>query len=123
MGTRFTPHEARAGEAYKKAIGEIGSDGTTVTRCYRASPCAITNPTWRSRSATSSRSSASRPDVRPSQAGVMAALGGQTEGIERDRNALRSGAGDRRHPVRQEIVDQTMSEAEAVISGLSPLVG
>lgn len=129
MGTRFiASHEARAGEAYKKAIGEIGSDGTTVTRCYSGKPMrVITNP-YVEEQERHPEQIQRFPDqmFASSQAGVMAALGGQTEGIERDRHAMPCGQGAGAIDdilSCQEIVDQTMSEAEAVISGLSPLVG
>lgn len=129
MGTRFiASHEARAGEAYKKAIGEIGSDGTTVTRCYSGKPMrVITNPYVEEQERHPDQIQRF-PDqmFASSQAGVMAALGGQTEGIERDRHAMPCGQGAGAIDdilSCQEIVDQTMSEAEAVISGLSPLVG
>lgn len=129
MGTRFiASHEARAGEAYKKAIGEIGSDGTTVTRCYSGKPMrVITNP-YVEEQERHPEQIQRFPDqmFASSQAGVMAALGGQTEGIERDRHAMPCGQGAGAIDdilSCQEIVDQTMSEAEAVISGLLPLVG
>ena len=129
MGTRFiASHEARAGEAYKKAIGETGADGTTVTRCYSGKPMrVITNAYVEDQERHPDRIQRFPEQMyASSQAGVMAALGGQTEGIERDRHAMPCGQGAGAIDdilSCQEIVDRTMSEAEAVISGLSPLVG
>ncbi|MGB0620318.1 MAG: NAD(P)H-dependent flavin oxidoreductase [Myxococcota bacterium] len=129
MGTRFiASHEARAGETYKKAIGEARSDGTTVTRCYSGKPMrVITNAYVEEQERHPERIQRFPEQMHASsQAGVMAALGGQTEGIERDRHAMPCGQGaggiDDILSCR-EIVDRTMAEAEAVIAGLSPLVG
>ncbi|MCR9094868.1 MAG: nitronate monooxygenase [bacterium] len=128
MGTRFiASHEARAGEAYKKAIGETGSDGTTVTRCYSGKPMRVITNAYVEEQERHPEGIQRFPEqmYASSRAGVMAALGGQTEGIERDRHAMPCGQGagaiDDILSCR-EIVDRTMREAEAVISGLSPLV-
>ena len=59
------------------------------------------------------------------QEGTMGALGGQTEGVEPDRFAMPcgQGAGAIEDILScREIVDKTMAEAEAVITGLVPLV-
>jgi NAD(P)H-dependent flavin oxidoreductase YrpB (nitropropane dioxygenase family) len=60
------------------------------------------------------------------QEGTMSALGGATEGIEPDRHAMPcgQGAGAINDILScQEIVDKTMTEAEAVIARLAPLIG
>ena len=128
MGTRFiASHEARAGEAYKKAIGEAGSDETTITRCYSGKPMRVITNAYVEEQERHPEGIQRFPEqmYASSRAGVMAALGGQTEGIERDRHAMPcgQGAGGIDDILScQEIVDRTMAEAEAVIAGLSPLV-
>ena len=129
MGTRFiASHEARAGEAYKKAIGEAGSDQTTITRCYSGKPMRVLTNAYVEEQERNPEAIQRFPEqmYASSRAGVMAALGGQTEGIERDRHAMPCGQGaggiDDILSCR-EIVDRTMAEAEAVISGLAPLAG
>ncbi|MEM9175509.1 MAG: nitronate monooxygenase [Myxococcota bacterium] len=129
MGTRFiASHEARAGEAYKKAIGEAGSDQTTITRCYSGKPMRVIQNAYVEEQERHPENIQRFPEqmYASSRAGVMAALGGQTEGIERDRHAMPcgQGAGGIDDILScQEIVDRTMAEAEAVIAGLSPLAG
>lgn len=47
MGTRFiASHEARAHEAYKKAITEIDSSETRVTRSYSGKPMRVIRNAW-----------------------------------------------------------------------------
>ena len=47
MGTRFiASHEARAAEAYKKRIVEIGADDTLVTRAYSGKPMRVIRNPW-----------------------------------------------------------------------------
>lgn len=129
MGTRFiASHEARAGEAYKKAIGEIGSDETTITRCYSGKPMRVITNAYVEEQERHPERIQRFPEqmYASSRAGVMAALGGQTEGIERDRHAMPcgQGAGSIDDILScQEIVDRTMAEAEAVIADLSSLAG
>lgn len=129
MGTRFiASHEARAGEAYKKAIGEIGSDGTTVTRCYSGKPMRVITNAYVEARERDPASIQRFPEqmYTSSREGVMSALGGQLEGIDPARHAMPCGQGagaiDDILSCR-EIVDRTMAEAEAVIARLSPLAG
>lgn len=129
MGTRFiASHEARAGEAYKKAIGEAGSDGTTITRCYSGKPMRVITNAYVEEQERHPEQIQRFPEqmYASSRAGVMSALGGQTEGIDRDRHAMPCGQGAGAIDdilSCQQIVDRTMAEAEAVIAGLAPLVG
>jgi enoyl-[acyl-carrier protein] reductase II len=56
------------------------------------------------------------------QAGVMGGIGGQTEGLDRNRSAFALGQGSGAiHDVKScaEIIASIMSEAEAVISKMS----
>ena len=60
------------------------------------------------------------------QNGTMAALAGQTEGIDPDRDAMPcgQGAGAINDILScQEIIDRTMAECEEVIGRMGPLVG
>lgn len=128
MGTRFiASHEARAAETYKKRIGEIREEDTTVTKCYSGKPMrVITNAYVESRERDPS-SILRFPEqmFESSKEGTMRALAGETDGIEPDRHAMPCGQGaggiDDILSCR-EIVDRTMAEAEATIRRLGPLV-
>jgi enoyl-[acyl-carrier protein] reductase II len=128
MGTRFiASHEARAAEDYKKAIGSTGSEGTTITRCYSGKPMrVITNAYVESRERDPSSMLRFPEQMYASmQEGTLGALGGQMDGIEPDRHAMPCGQGAGAiHDILscREIVDKTMAEAEAVITGLAPLI-
>ncbi len=127
MGTRFiASHEARAADAYKKRIGEIGADDTLVTRCYSGKPMrVIRNPyveDWERRPEEIQRF----PEQMMASArdGVMAALAGATEGIEEDRHCMPCGQGAGSiHDILscKEIIDRTISEAREVLARLAPL--
>jgi len=129
MGTRFiASHEARASEAYKKAIGEAASDQTTITRCYSGKPMRVITNAYVEERERDPASIKRFPEqmFESSASGVMNALGGQMDGIEPDRHAMPcgQGAGGIDDILScQEIVDKTVAEAEAVIAGLSPLAG
>jgi enoyl-[acyl-carrier protein] reductase II len=127
MGTRFiASHEARAAEAYKKSITQIHEDDTVISRCYSGKPMrVIRNPyveDWERRPEDLQRFPEQM--YASMQEGVMAALGGATEGIDADRHAMPCGQGAGAITdilSCREIVDQTMAEAEAVIGRLAPL--
>ena len=129
MGTRFiASHEARASEDYKKAIGATASDGTTITRCYSGKPMrVITNAYVEGREADPDSILRFPEQMYASmQEGTMRALAGATDGIDPTRHAMPcgQGAGSIDDILScQQIVDQTMAEAEAVLTGLAPMVG
>ena len=129
MGTRFiASHEARASEAYKKRIGEIRAEDTTVTRCYSGKPMrVIGNPHVESKEHTPETIQRFPEQMYASiQEGVMAALGGATKGIDPDRHCMPcgQGAGAIKDILScQQIVDNTMAEAKRVISRLGDLAG
>ncbi len=127
MGTRFiASHEARASEAYKKQIGATRSEDTVVTRCYSGKPMrVIRNPHVELKERTPGAIKRFPEQMYASmQEGVMAALGGATEGIEPDRHCMPcgQGAGGIDDILScQEIVEKTMAEAQNVISRLGAL--
>lgn len=129
MGTRFiASHEARASEAYKKQIGATRSEDTVVTRCYSGKPMrVIRNPHVELKERTPGAIKRFPEQLYASmQEGVMAALGGATEGIEPDRHCMPcgQGAGGIDDILScQEIVEKTMAEAQSVISRLGALAG
>lgn len=128
MGTRFiASHEARASETYKKQIGKAKAEDTIVTRCYSGKPMRVIANSYVDSKERNPEAIQRFPEQMYSamQDGVMAALGGQTEGIEADRHCMPcgQGAGSIEDILScQEIVDKTMAEAASVISRLSPLV-
>ena len=127
IGTRFiASHEARAAETYKKRIGEIRSDETAITRCYSGKPMRVISNHYIEERERHPELILRFPEqmYASMREGTMAALGGATEGIESDRHAMPcgQGAGGIDDILScQKIVENTMSEAEQVISGLSAL--
>ena len=128
MGTRFiASHEARAGETYKKQIAASRGEDTIVTKCYSGKPMRVIANSHVTKKENTPGAIQRFPEQMYSsmQEGVMAALGGETEGIDPDRHCMPcgQGAGGIDDILScQEIVDKTMAEAAAVISRLSPLV-
>jgi enoyl-[acyl-carrier protein] reductase II len=129
MGTRFiASHEARAAEAYKKSIGEARAEDTVVTRCYSGKPMrVISNPfveDWERRPDEIQRFPEQM--YASMESGVMAALGGATDGIDADRHAMPCGQGagaiDDILSCR-EIIEKTIKEAMDVIGRIAPLAG
>jgi len=127
MGTRFiASHEARAAEAYKKSIGEARAEDTVVTRCYSGKPMrVISNPfveDWERRPDEIQRFPEQM--YASMESGVMAALGGATDGIDADRHAMPCGQGagaiDDILSCR-EIIEKTITEAKDVIGRIAPL--
>jgi enoyl-[acyl-carrier protein] reductase II len=129
MGTRFiASHEARASEAYKKRIGETGSDGTTITRCYSGKPMRVITNAYVEARERDPDSILSFPEqmYASMREGTMRALAGQTEGIDPALHAMPcgQGAGAIEDILScKEIVDRTMAEAETVLGRLASLVG
>jgi enoyl-[acyl-carrier protein] reductase II len=127
MGTRFiASHEARAAEAYKKSIGKARAEDTVVTRCYSGKPMrVISNPfveDWERRPDEIQRFPEQM--YASMESGVMAALGGATDGIDADRHAMPCGQGagaiDDILSCR-EIIEKTIAEAKDVIARIAPL--
>lgn len=127
MGTRFiASHEARAAEAYKKQIGASRDEDTIVSRCYSGKPMRVIRNAyvedWERRPDEIQRFPEQM--FASSKSGVMAALGGATEGIDQDRHCMPcgQGAGAIEDILScKQIVDQTIAEARAVIERLGPL--
>jgi enoyl-[acyl-carrier protein] reductase II len=127
MGTRFiASHEARAGDAYKQSVEAARDEDTVVTRCYSGKPMrVISNPfveDWERRSDEIQRFPEQM--YASMQSGVMAALGGATEGIDANRHALPcgQGAGAIKEVLScREIIENTIAEARDAIGRIAPL--
>ena len=129
MGTRFiASKEAHAGELYKQVILDADETDTIVTRCYSGKPMRVFRNDYVAEWET-------RPqDIKPfpaqamlsHQSRVMGGIGGQIEGLERDKScfAMGQGAGGIKDvPSCREIVERVMAEAEAVIGRIAALRG
>jgi len=127
MGTRFiASREAHAGALYKQVILDAGDEDTIVTRAYSGKPMRVFKNEW---TADWER----RPqDIQPfpqqamlsHQAGVMGGIGGQIEGLTRERSAFAMGQGAGAiHEVKTaaEIVREIMAEAGKVLDRLAKL--
>ncbi|WP_339831978.1 nitronate monooxygenase family protein [uncultured Parvibaculum sp.] len=124
MGTRFiASKEAHAGDMYRQVIVDAKDTDTIVTRCYSGKTMRVFNnpyvQDWESRPG----------DIQPfpqqailsTKANVMGGIGGQIEGLERDRScfAMGQGAGGIHEVLSAaEIVEKTMAEAEEVLARL-----
>jgi enoyl-[acyl-carrier protein] reductase II len=127
IGTRFiASSEAHAGALYKQVIVDAGDEDTIVTRCYSGKPMRVLKNDWVA-------DWESRPqDIRPfpaqailsHQAGVMGGIGGQIEGLSRERSAFAMGQGAgaiRDVKSACEIVSDILAEAERVLRRLELL--
>jgi len=127
MGTRFiASSEAHAGALYKQVILDAGDEDTIISRSYSGKPMRVLQNEW-------TKDWESRPqDIQKfpaqamlsSQAGVMGGIGGQIEGLSRERSAFAMGQGAGGiHDVKpaREIIAEIMDEAEAVISRMATL--
>src|SRR5579859_4365900 len=127
MGTRFIAStEAHAAAMYKQVIVDATDEDTIITRSYSGKPMRVHKNEWVS-------DWEGRPqDIKPfpqqamlsAQAGVMGGIGGQMEGLSRERSAFAMGQGagaitDVKPSA--EIIREMMDEAEAVISRLAAL--
>ena len=127
IGTRFIASaEAHAGQMYKDVIIGASDEDTTITRAYtgktlRAFRNAYTND-WEKRP----------QDLQPfpmqaaasHKAGVMGGIGGQIEGLDRDRSCFAMGQGSgaiNDAPPAGEIVRRMIEEAAAVMSRIGGL--
>ena len=127
MGTRFIAStEAHAGGLYKQVIIDASDEDTIITRSYSGKPMRVFKNEWVA-------DWEKRPqDIKPfpqqamlsGQAGVMGGIGGQIEGLSRERSAFAMGQGSgaiTEVKPSGEIIAEIMAEAEEVISRLSTL--
>lgn len=127
MGTRFiASEEAHAGGLYKEAVVATADDGTVRTRCYSGKPMRVmANPyvaDWEGRPG----------DIQPFpmqamvsyQNNAMGGIGGQTEGLDRDKSCFamgQSAGGVREVLPCAEIILRTMAQAHETIARMSRL--
>jgi len=125
VGTRFIASaEAHAGALYKQVILDAGDEDTIVTRCYSGKTMRVFKndyvADWERRSS----------DIQPfpqqamvsQQAGVMGGIGGQIEGLDRNRSAFAMGQGAgavQAVATAGEIVRDMVGQAEEVIARLA----
>ena len=127
MGTRFiASHEARAGEAYKKAITEKGSADTTVTRCYSGKPMRVIRNRYVEDYEQRPEEIAPFPQqmARSLEEGVMILMAGSDAGVDLERACMPAGQGAGGiHEIAScaEIVEGVMREARATIERLGAL--
>ncbi|HTQ12333.1 MAG TPA: nitronate monooxygenase family protein [Rhizomicrobium sp.] len=127
MGTRFIAStEAHAGALYKQVILDAGDEDTVVTRSYSGKPMRVFANEW-------TKDWDSRPQdiqkfpmqaMMSSQAGVMGGIGGQIEGLSRERSAFAMGQGAggvRAVKPAAEIVREIAGEAAAAIARMAGL--
>ncbi|MGA9795624.1 MAG: nitronate monooxygenase family protein [Rhizomicrobium sp.] len=127
MGTRFIAcREAHAGGLYKQVIVDAGDEDTVITRSYSGKPMRVFNnewvKDWERRPGEIQKFPAQA--ILSSQAGVMGGIGGQIEGLSRERSAFAMGQGAGAiHEVMTaaEIVREIMAEAEDVIGRMAKL--
>jgi len=128
MGTRFiAATEAHAGALYKQVILDASDEDTIITRSYSGKPMRVFKNEWVA-------DWEKRPqDIKPfpaqsmlsAQAGVMGGIGGQIEGLSRERSAFAMGQGAGGiHEVKssREIIEEMMAQAEEVIARMAALV-
>jgi enoyl-[acyl-carrier protein] reductase II len=127
MGTRFiAAREAHAGGLYKQVIVDASDEDTVITRSYSGKPMRVFANEW-------TKDWEARPQdiqkfpmqaMMSSQAGVMGGIGGQIEGLSRERSAFAMGQGAGGiHDVKTsaEIIQEIMAEAEEVIGRMAKL--
>ncbi|HEY4112782.1 MAG TPA: nitronate monooxygenase family protein [Rhizomicrobium sp.] len=127
MGTRFIASgEAHAGALYKQVIVDADDEATIVTRAYSGKPMRVLKNDY-------VRDWERRPqDIQPFpqqamvsiQAGVMGGIGGEIDGLDRDRSAFAMGQGAGAiHDVKSTsaIIEDMMAEAEEIIGRLAKL--
>ncbi|MBS0471851.1 MAG: nitronate monooxygenase [Proteobacteria bacterium] len=127
MGTRFiAATEAHAGALYKQVILDATDEDTIITRSYSGKPMRVFKNEWVA-------DWEKRPqDIKPfpaqsmlsAQAGVMGGIGGQIEGLSRERSAFAMGQGAGGiHEVKpsKAIIEEIMAEAEEVIARMAAL--
>ena len=120
--------EAHAGDMYKQVVVDATDEDTIITRSYSGKPMRVFKndyvADWERRPG----------DIKPFpmqamisvQAGVMGGIGGQIEGLNRDRSAFAIGQGSGAiHDILPcaEIVARIMADAEAIITRMAKLRG
>jgi len=129
MGTRFIASaEAHAGQMYKDVVVEASDESTIITRSYSGKPMRVFRNAyvddWERRP----------QDIQPfplqaihsTKAGVMGGIGGQTEGLDKDRScfAMGQGAGAVEAVLPAgEIVRRVMAEASDVLKRIGAKAG
>ncbi|MBL9095818.1 MAG: nitronate monooxygenase [Alphaproteobacteria bacterium] len=127
IGTRFIAStEAHAGDMYKQVVVDASDEDTIITRAYSGKPMRVFKndyvADWERRP----------QDIKPFpmqamisvQAGVMGGIGGQTEGLNRDKSAFAIGQGAGAvHDILPcaEIIRRMMKEADEIIGRMSRL--
>ena len=127
MGTRFIAStEAHAGGLYKQVIVDATDEDTIITRSYSGKPMRVLKNDWVA-------DWEKRPqDIQPfpqqamisGQAGVMGGIGGQIEGLSRERSAFAMGQGSgaiKGVKPSAQIIRDIMEEAEDVIARMAAL--
>mgnify|MGYP001556038926 FL=1 len=125
IGTRFiASREAHAGAMYKDVIVEATDEDTIVSRCYSGKPMRVfKNPyvaDWERR--PQDIQAFPMQAIMSHQSGVMGGIGGQMEGLDRDKSAFAIGQGAGAiHEVKPagDIVREMAAEAEAVIANIA----
>ncbi len=125
IGTRFiASREAHAGALYRQVIVEATDEDTIVTRSYSGKPMRVFKNEW-------TADWEKRPqDIQPfpaqailsHQAGAMGGIGGQIEGLSRERSAFAMGQGAgaiRDVKAAGEIVREIVEEAAAAIAKMA----
>ncbi|HEY1632293.1 MAG TPA: nitronate monooxygenase family protein [Rhizomicrobium sp.] len=127
IGTRFiASREAHAGGLYKQVILDARDEDTIVTRSYSGKPMRVFANEWTADWEKRPQDIQKFPAqaILSSQAGVMGGIGGQIEGLSRERSAFAMGQGAGGvHGVKSagEIVREITAEAEAVIARMAKL--
>jgi enoyl-[acyl-carrier protein] reductase II len=127
MGTRFIASaEAHAGDMYKQVVVDSKDEDTIITKAYSGKPMRVFKneyvADWERRP----------QDIKPfpmqamisAQAGVMGGIGGQTEGLDRDRSAfaMGQGAGGIGEVLScAEIIKRMMADADKIIGRMDSL--
>ncbi len=128
MGTRFIAStEAHAGALYKQVIVDANDEDTIVTRAYSGKPMRVFKNEWVADWERRPQDIQKFPmqAMMSHQAGVMGGIGGQTEGLDRDKSAFAMGQGAGGiHDVKSagEIVREIAAEAEDVIAKMAKAV-
>jgi enoyl-[acyl-carrier protein] reductase II len=125
IGTRFiASYEAHAGDIYRQVIVDASDEDTIVSKCYSGKPMRVfKNPyvmDWEKRPQDIQQFPMQA--MMSHQAGVMGGIGGQVEGLDRDRSAFAMGQGSGAiHAVKPagEIVREMVAEAEDVIAKIA----
>ena len=128
MGTRFiASHEARAAEAYKKRIAEVGSDDTIVSRGYSGKPMRVIRNGYIEDLERHPEKIQPFPAqmAHSAREGVLVLLGGEEE-VDLDRACMPcgQGAGSIREVLScADIIENTLAQARDTIAGLGGLAG